>query len=332
VGGDTQPTARQHAWLKDWRGILLVLALAAAGFVAGRVWTSTSTRADLLATRTRLLMGTLVEIRLPMVAGTIDESAVAAAFDEVARVERVFSPDKPGGGPADAAESREVDRIVELGRHVSTESGGVLDLRMRDWVELWGFEATPRRPSDDELSALKEKRQARAATGPLTEYVFGSVAKGYAVDRALAVLGSHGVSRALVNAGGEIGVLGRDWVVGVQHPRNHGALLASVRLAQGQAMATSGDYENYFVVDGRRYHHLLVPGTGLPAMESQSVSVLAPSCMEADIWATAFFVMGPTRAMAAVASQPGLAILVVDSNGRVLHSPGWNADVPHGRP
>jgi thiamine biosynthesis lipoprotein len=308
------------------------VVLALGGFGVGRALRPTPDRAEALVTRTRLLMGTLVEIRLPGRNAAIDERAVDAAFVEMARVERVFSPGKPGGGPATNEESAEVKRLVALGRVVGLEGEGALDLRMRDWIDLWGFESAPRRPSDGEIRAVREARLVRRPTGPLTEYVFGSVAKGYAVDRAVAVLKTHGVSRALVNAGGEVGVLGRGWTVGVQHPRNRSALLTSVRLDEGWAIATSGDYENDFVADGRRFHHLLIPATGMPALEVQSASVVAPSCTEADIWATALFVMGPKRAMALVKRHPELDVLLVDAQGRVLGSDGWNAGVPDGRP
>jgi len=315
-----------------WGAIAVLVVLALGGFGVGRALRGTPERPEALTTRTRLLMGTLVEIRLPAPTGAIDERAVDAAFAEIARVERVFSPAKPGGGPADEEEAAEVERLLALGRRLEMESDGALDLRIRDWVDLWGFESTPRRPSDAEMRKVREARRARSATGPITEYAFGSVAKGYAVDRALAVLRAHGVRRALVNAGGEVGALGSGWTVGVQHPRSRGVLLTSVRLDEGRAIATSGDYENEFVVDGQRFHHLLTPATGMPALEVQSASVVAKSCAEADIWATALFVMGPERAMALAARHPELDVLLVDARGRVTGSDGWKAHVSGGRP
>jgi len=315
-----------------WRAAAILVVLALAGFAVGRALRGTPERPEALATRTRPLMGTLVEIRLPAPEGAIDERAVDAAFEEMSRVERVFSPAKPGGGPVNQEESAEVERLLALGRRLESESDGALDLRIRDWVDLWGLEGTPRQPSDAEIRAVREARRTRKATGPLAEYSFGAVAKGYAVDRALAVLKARGVTRALVNAGGEVGVLGSGWTAGVQHPRNRGALLTSVRLDEGRAIATSGDYENAFVVDGQRFHHLLTPATGMPALEVQSVSVVAPNCAEADIWATALFVMGPERAMALARQHPELDVLLVDAQGRVTTSDGWHARVSGGRP
>ena len=315
------------------RTALTVAVLAVAGFGLGRAMRPPSEGlADALQVRTRLLMETLVEIKVPAATGRIDEQAVQAAFDEMARVERVFSPAKPGGGPATADERAEVEAILEVGRRLAAETDGALDLRIRDWVDLWGFESGPRLPADAEMQQVADSRRRRSAEGPLAEYAFGAVAKGYAVDRAVAVLESRGVTRALVNAGGEVGAIGEGWTVGVQHPRDPGALLERVRLVEGRAIATSGDYENYFVEGGRRYHHLLTPATGLPAPGAQSVSVMAPRCADADAWATALFVAGPERAMAIAARHPELDVMVVDAGGRVTRSAGWKAGVPHGRP
>ncbi|MDO8837099.1 MAG: FAD:protein FMN transferase, partial [Vicinamibacterales bacterium] len=310
-------------WRPGRRDVLLTLALAGAGVVAGRFLRSERRASRTLASRSRPMMGTIVEIRVPASGATIDEQAVNAAFEEILRVERVFSPHKPGGGPASEAERQEVDRVLALGQRLHGESDGALDLRVRDWVDLWGWEAEPRRPTPQQLEAVKADRVSRRATAALGEYAFGAVAKGYAVDRALVVLKNHGVTHALVNAGGEVSVLGDDWAVGVQHPRDPGMLLDNVRLDEGQALATSGDYENYFIADDRRWHHLLTPDTGMPAMSCRSVSVRAPSCAEADVWATALFVMGPAAALAAVARHPELQVLIVDADGAITRSAGW---------
>ena len=299
--------------------------------VAGRCLRAQRRASRTLVSRSRPVMGTIVEIRVPAAGATIDEQAVQAAFEEIVRVERVCSPHKPGGGPDSVAERQEVDRVIALGQRLHGESGGALDLRVRDWVDLWGWEAEPRVPAPQQLKAVKAARERRRATAALDEYAFGAVAKGYAVDRALVVLKNHGVTHALVNAGGEVSVLGDDWAVGVQHPRDPGMLLDSVRLDEGQALATSGDYENYFMAGNRRWHHLLTPETGMPAMSCRSVSVRAPSCAEADIWATALFVMGPTAAQTAVARHAELQVLIVDADGAVTRSEGWASLVSPGR-
>ncbi len=315
---------RVSPWRRWRRDLLLALAAGALGLGLG-AWLGP--KPEVLVTRSRPLMGTLMEIRLPGPLDETREAAVAAAFAEMARVERLLAPYRPGGGPASAAESLEVRQLLELGRQVGAASLGAVDLRIRDWVELWGFESTPRKPSQTELDSMARRRAQRPASGDWREFSFGCVAAGYAVDRALLVLKDRGLTRVLVNAGGEVGVLGQDWSVGVQDPRDSLALLARVTLDEGQFVATSGDYQSAFEAEGRRWHHLLQPATGLPASECQSVSVRAPSCAEADIWATALFVMGPAGALALAQRHPELEVLVVDAEGQTARSAGWDAPV-----
>jgi FAD:protein FMN transferase len=122
----------------------------------------------------------------------------------------------------------------------------------------------------------------------------GGIAKGYAVDRAVAALQAWGITGALVNAGGDLYVLGTSaagepWRVGIRSPDEPTRLAATLEL-QDRAVATSGDYEQYFEHDGRRYHHLLDPRTAAPHYtEGQSVTVIAGSCMAADAAATSVF-------------------------------------------
>lgn len=136
----------------------------------------------------------------------------------------------------------------------------------------------------------------------------GGIAKGYAVDRAVEVLRREGVKTGLVDAGGDIFCFGErregwfaetfakaktKWSIGIRHPRsdNPNETIGVIRVDSG-AIATSGDYENYFEVEGIRYHHLMDPATGMPARGVISATVLAPTATQADAWATALFVLG----------------------------------------
>ena len=149
-----------------------------------------------------------------------------------------------------------------------------------------------------------------------------AIAKGYAVDRVAAALRARGLPDHLVEVGGEIRAGGRNaagqpWKVGIEEPIVHARRVGSVVLLRDQALATSGDYRNFFFHDGKKYSHTIDPRTGWPVQHAlASVSVLAESCMLADGWATALMVVGPDVA-GRLASQQDLAVLFItrDSDG-----------------
>jgi thiamine biosynthesis lipoprotein len=157
-------------------------------------------------------------------------------------------------------------------------------------------------------------------TGQGTAVTLNGIAQGFATDRALAALRSHGIEHALVNAG-EIGPLGRRqddnaWTVGIQHPREPEAYVALSRL-DGRALATSGDYATTFTPD-RAYNHIFDPRTGRSPDELASVSVVATTAMEADALSTAVFVAGVERGRELIEASPGADAFFVLKTGRTL--------------
>ena len=150
----------------------------------------------------------------------------------------------------------------------------------------------------------------------------GGIAKGYAIDRAVAVLREQGVYDFLLNAGGDLYASGErqpghPWRVGVKHPRASDALLARLTV-HDMAVATSGDYERFGEVEGRRYHHILDPRTGYPAHQSRSVTVVASSAEEADALATYLFILGLARNPHPTSIRRYLG---VDADGRLHMDP-----------
>ena len=155
----------------------------------------------------------------------------------------------------------------------------------------------------------------------------GAIAKGYAIDKAADVLQqSKAVSAALINGGGNIKVLGskadgKPWVIAVQHPRRSDKFLGTVILQPGQAAATSGDYQRYFEAEGKRWHHIISPQTGYPVNLHQSVTVIAPTALEADYNSTLLFLKTDDEIKTYLAQRPQLAAIVVSADGSVWASP-----------
>jgi len=149
------------------------------------------------------------------------------------------------------------------------------------------------------------------------ELDFGGFGKEYAADRAMAVLAAAGQRHGFVNLGGDIRILGpradgSAWRFGIQHPRRAAGTIASVEMREG-ALATSGDYERFFDLDGRRYCHILSPKSGMPVARWRSVSVLAPVAIAAGSYATIAMLKQDDAIDFLNAS--GLAYLAIDRDG-----------------
>ncbi len=292
--------------------------------------------------RSRIIMGTVVEITAFGAAPPVQEQAVERAFAEMSRIDDLMSPYRPEGDVArlsaattPLAVTAETAAVIATGLQVAAASGGAFDMGLGRLKALWNIEGeTPRVPKPEELAA------ALAGTGPgdlqlagrmVSKGVpdlqvdLGGIAKGYAVDRAAALLQAAGVSHASINAGGDMRLLGdhgdRPWRIGIQHPRNEAAILATLALAD-TAVVTSGDYERFFERDGVRYHHLFDPASGRPARRCQSVTIVAPTAMLADALATAVFVLGPEQGLELLGRFPGSEGLIVAADGTTVTSPG----------
>jgi thiamine biosynthesis lipoprotein len=183
-------------------------------------------------------------------------------------------------------------------------SGGLFDITSGVLRRAWDFR-NPRLPKQEEIDALLPnvgwgKVEWTGTQCRLMHYGmeldFGGIGKEYAADRLAGIAAEHGLTHALINLGGDIRAVGPQpgdapWLIGIPHPRKPTEVCAELALERG-AIATSGDYERYIEVDGRRYCHLLDPRTGWPAQGMASVSVLAPVCTVAGSLSTVAMLMG----------------------------------------
>ncbi len=275
----------------------------------------------------RLVMGTYAEISLYAPSKEAAAEAIKSAFAEMERLDRLMSNYKPESelsrvnreaGKGTVGCDDELFRIIEKSLYYSDLTKGAFDITVEPLIKLWGFyDGKVNVPSKEEiqsiLPAVSYKNVIIHRTGPdtkgsisfgnpSTRLDLGAIGKGYAVDRAVEVLKGKGIVAACVNLGGNIYALGsppgRDsWKIGVQHPREKDRLLGHLEL-KDCAVATSGDYERFFVVNGKRYSHILDPRTGWPASGGEgmvSVTVIAPNATEADALSTSTFVLGEEK-------------------------------------
>lgn len=224
-----------------------------------------------------------------------------------------------------------LSRALEIGRL----SGGAFDVTVGPLVKLWGFgPATPitSPPSPRQVEAVaswtgyrglacRSEPPALRKSEPTLRADLSGIAKGFAVDQVARYLGRNGAKDYLVEIGGEIRVAGRGptgaWRIGIEKPLLTGRTVHRVVRLDNQAIATSGDYRIFFEQGGRRYPHIIDPRTGMPvAHRLASVTVIAPTTMDADAWSTALMVLGPDEGVA-LAEHHGLAafFIVKTSNG-----------------
>jgi thiamine biosynthesis lipoprotein len=224
--------------------------------------------------------------------------------------------------------------VLETALDVAQASDGAFDPAMGALSDLWGFGAAPPpagHPDDAVIAATMADRGAieldtanqRARRTGQARLDFSGIAKGFGVDHACDWLRTLGLRHFLLEVGGELrgeGVKpdGQPWWVDVQTPP--GVTMPPLRVAlHGLAIATSGDYRRWLDAGGRRYSHTLDPRTGHPVQgDVRSVTVLHPSCMMADAWATAITVLGPDRGLA-LAERHRLAVHML-AGGRELMS------------
>lgn len=230
--------------------------------------------------------------------------------------------------------STEIATVVGFSQEVSAKTGGAFDVTVGPLVNVWNFGPDPTKRKVPDLGTLKllaesvgyQKLAVRQNPPALKKSVPGlridlsAVAKGYAVDRVVQLLIEQGAEDVFVEIGGEVSTSGNKagqwWKVGIQMPdaASDSILIAhSLNVGAGgdQSMATSGDYRNYFEVDGVRYSHTIDPRTGRPIDHPlASVTVVTGTCMAADAWATALNVLGPKSALE-TATRQGLDVLLV---------------------
>lgn len=299
-----------------------------------------------LVRRDRAIMGTVFQVST---FGMDEERAgplLERALDEIERLEDVLSEWRDtseisrinaaaGGEPVTVGP--DTLAVVEAGLEVSRASDGAFDLSWAALRGLYTFQQGEERvpPLEDVRARLglvdwrqitvegSTVRLGRAGMAIGT----GGIGKGYALDRAGAVLREGGAQSYMLFGGGQVQVHGlrgdRPWRVGIQHPRDPATYIGFLEAADG-SISTSGDYEHAFVdEEGRHWHHIIDLSTGLPATRTMQVTLLAERGVYADAFSTAAFVLGPERALAMIAEAPvRMEAVIIDRDLRLWTTPG----------
>ena len=233
--------------------------------------------------------------------------------------------------------SPELAGFIAQAQALARQGDNLFDPGIGRLIALWGFQADEFKaelPAAADIQAWRASQPSIAditidntsvrSRNPRVALDFGGYLKGVALDRAASILRGMGIHNALINIGGNVMALGskegRKWRVGIQHPRQPGPL-ATVLLDDGEAIGTSGDYQRFFEVDGKRYPHLLDPRSGYPASHTQAVTVLIPAGAQAgtlsDAASKPIFIAGP-EAWRDMARRMGVGLVLrIDGEGRI---------------
>ncbi|GMG88084.1 FAD:protein FMN transferase [Biformimicrobium ophioploci] len=280
--------------------------------------------------------------------GQAAAALVDAAMAEFRRIDRRYSPYREdselsrvnreaASGPVEI--SAEFVQIIDKALWFSAQTEGAFDITFASVGRHYDFREGSKPDTETTAAArggfdfrnLQLDRAARTLrfAHPSTRIDLGGIAKGYAVDRVVDLLATAGVKHARVSAGGDSRLIGdkrgEPWVVGVRHPRDKSKNVVLLPL-ENTAISTSGDYERYFILEGRRLHHIFDPETAEPTEEGDdkliAVTVLGEKAFDTDPLSTSLFVLGREKGLALVNRLDGVEAMVIGSDRKVYFSRG----------
>jgi len=294
---------------------------------------------------------------LRLSAWTTDEAATVTVFKQVFRefdrLELLLSVWKPGSdvirineaaGRAPVAISGDTLAVLEAAAQASEWTGGKFDITFGALADIWKFDhdqdnTVPDRRAIEARLPFVDYRLVQVDRVAGTAFIskagarihLGGIGKGYAVDRAAALLREHGLTDFLIQSGGDLYVAGRNghvpWTLGIADPRNAaGPPFARLDVSDG-TVSTSGDYERFFFKDGRRYHHIIDPDLGEPARLCRSVTIVSNRATLADVLSKGVFLLGAVDGMALIERIPDVEAVIVSATNQVLISSGLQGRV-----
>lgn len=224
--------------------------------------------------------------------------------------------------------------LIKLAKQYSLQSSSLFNPTIGKLISAWGFQDSElptsppgqkeiekllaELPSANDIEIKGNRMRGHSAQIKLD---LGAIAKGYAISQAIQKLRDGNIKNALINAGGDLCGIGnqgkRPWRIGIRNPTGEG-VLASIELNNNECVFTSGDYERYFIYDGKRYHHIIDPRNAYPADKATSVTVLHHDGALADAASTALFIAGPDG-WQEIAKRMGISdVMMIDKQGRII--------------
>ncbi len=295
--------------------------------------------------RTVKLMGSRFDIMVVADNSKQADSYIDLAIEEISRIERLISSWNPDSetsqinryaGIKPVRVSKELYDLIKRSIIISELTDGAFDITFASMDKIWRFDGTMTRmpPKKVIKKSIKKVGYKKIILNDDNQTVFlpkkgmkigfGAIGKGYAADKAKALLISKGVQAGIINASGDLNTWGtwpsgKPWTVVITNPMDKTKFFGMFDISN-RAVVTSGNYEKFVELDGIRYSHIINPKTGYPTTGILSVTVFAPKAELADALATAVFVMGIDVGMDRIEQLPQVDCLIVDENGKVYKS------------
>ncbi len=309
-----------------------------------------------LEKETRFMMDTYVTI-YAVGPKEITVKAIDSALDRMQQIDTKFNSLNPQSQiyafnhKGIAISDAEIIKLIRLALQISEESEGAFDITVAPLIELWGFyRKSPRLPQEQEIKdtlrkvgyqhlSLNNGKLEKDSEGVAID--LGGIAKGYAIGEATKVLKAQGITQSVIDAGGDIYALGRRgrklWKIGIRNPRSKeespgDAVLGHIEVGEDGllgyvevedlAVIGSGDYERFFIENGKRYHHIFDPRSGYPTEGVSGVTIIYPDPMMTQALTKIPFIMGPKKGLEFLEKIPGMEVIIVTATGEMLYSPG----------
>ena len=270
---------------------------------------------------------------------------ITQAVEEMSRVERLISSWDPKSQTSEINRNAgikpvhvdfELFELIHRAKKLSEITDGAFDISYASMDKVWIFDGSmttmPKRSEIEHSVSLVGHDKVHLNSIDTSVYLeekgmkigFGAIGKGYAADKAKTLLKNIGVQGGIINASGDMNtwgkqINGQDWQIAITNPVNKSESYGLLPLKSG-AVVTSGNYENFALIDGQRYAHIIDPRTGMPTKGILSTTIFSPSAELADAMATSVFVMGIDAGLDRINQLPNLECIIIDDEGRVHYS------------
>lgn len=295
--------------------------------------------------RPTMLMGSYYEITVVAQNKAEGDRYIDDAVQEISRIEKIISSwdansqtsaINRNAGIAPVKVSPELMGLIERAIQISKVTEGAFDISYAAMDKIWKFDGGMQEVPDEAVIQqsvakvgyqniiLDKEKSTVFLRLPGMKIGFGAIGKGYSADRAKDLLMKEGVVAGMINASGDLNCWGtrpdgKQWMVGITNPINKNHVFSWFPI-ENRAVVTSGDYEKFVILNGKRYTHIIDPRTGWPARGLASVSIFAPKAELADALATSVFVMGIDAGLDMVNQLQGIECVLVDDQGKIYYS------------